>query len=80
MREGTKNSEKVDQAVGRGPKKPLPEAGLEAKFKECCSVVLGTEAVARLHELCRNLERLDRASELTDAMASAPASPSRAIA
>ncbi|MBI4184103.1 MAG: MmgE/PrpD family protein [Proteobacteria bacterium] len=68
--------ERIDQAVGRGPEKPIPEAAFRAKFEDCTRPVLGAEAAARLYELAIDLERMARAAALTDLIAAAAPAPS----
>lgn len=66
--DGKEYFHKVEQAIGRGPELPVPPDQLKQKFDGNCAVALNQEAITRLYELCNDLEKLDKASALTDVM------------
>ncbi|MEX2643644.1 MAG: MmgE/PrpD family protein [Acetobacterales bacterium] len=79
-RDGRTLVEKIDQAVGRGPEKPVAEEGLRAKFHACCTLAIPRAASERLHAALSDLENLPSARVLTDIAAGKAETPRRAEA
>jgi 2-methylcitrate dehydratase PrpD len=71
--DGSILSAKVDQALGRTSRNPLPPDLLRAKFEACAGRVLPPARVIVLQGLLDGLERLGGVPELTRAMETVPA-------
>ena len=59
----------VDRPLGRDRDHPLPAGTLEAKFRDCASLVLDAESVDTLLRLCGGLESVVDVANLLDVIA-----------
>jgi len=59
----------VDRPLGRDRDHPLPAGTLEAKFRDCASLVLDAESVDTLLRLCGGLESVVDVANLLDVVA-----------
>ena len=66
--DGTVETGRVEQALGRTSDHPLPEERLRGKFARCAAAVLREDVVSRLADLIGGVERVADMRELTNLM------------
>ena len=70
LKDGRTLAGSADERYRGGPENPLTDIELEEKVKACCEGVLGQEAVERLLQTAWQVQELNRADQLAEAIQS----------
>lgn len=68
LKDGSTHTEQARTPFGRGPENPMSADELKAKFIDCATRVLPSDAAERLHAALWDIENLKSVGEITTAM------------